>query len=244
MDSDPLLDRKQNTIERVQSSEFNRLHHGQCIGCNGLELNRMVCDRLIWDVWQLCQWRSETVLFTEQNQARWPPFFFLSQLQEKCIRKVLAVFEKNSRYSFFLLQRFGLVNPWTCNWNTYKSLLKTEVFDLSFWKKEHGYPQFFLMSGVVMKQRTDTEKISQFLGRIRTGSIRIRSFKGSVERWRPGRHFCSLLPYFLLSWLQIFNFVCLSEFHPLIRFIFKKTPSEKRKVSEKPPKTPLLLASS
>ena len=27
------------------------------------------------------------------------PHFFLSQFQEKCIRKVLAVFEKSSRYS-------------------------------------------------------------------------------------------------------------------------------------------------
>ena len=55
MDSDPLLNRKRIAIERVQSSEFNRLRHGQSIGCNGLVLNRMVCDRLIWDVWQLCQ---------------------------------------------------------------------------------------------------------------------------------------------------------------------------------------------
>ena len=31
------------------------------------------------------------------------------------------------------------------------------------------------------------------------------SFKGSVERSRHERHFCSLLLYFLLSWLQIFQ---------------------------------------
>ena len=36
-----------------------------------------------------------------------------------------------------------------------------------------------------------------------------RTFKGSVERSRHERHFCSLLPYFLLSWLQIFQ-LCLS----------------------------------
>ena len=35
------------------------------------------------------------------------------------------------------------------------------------------------------------------------------SFKGSVERSRHEGHFCSLLPYFLLSWLQIFQ-LCLS----------------------------------
>ena len=55
MDSDPLVDRKRIVIERVQGSEFNRLRHGQSIGCYGLVLNRMVCDRLIWDVWGLCQ---------------------------------------------------------------------------------------------------------------------------------------------------------------------------------------------
>ena len=142
-DSDPLLDRKRIAIERVQSSEFNRLRHGQSIGCNGFVLNRIVCDRLIWDVWQLCQWQ-ETVLFVEQKRARWPPFFFLSHFQGKCIRKVLAVFEKKILGTVFLLQRFGVVNPWTCNWNTYKRLqLSTAVFDLSFWKSEHGDPQFF-----------------------------------------------------------------------------------------------------
>ena len=34
-------------------------------------------------------------------------------------------------------------------------------------------------------------------------------FKGSVEWSRHERHFCSLLPYFLQSWLQIFQ-LCLS----------------------------------
>ena len=33
------------------------------------------------------------------------------------------------------------------------------------------------MSGVVIKQRTDTEKISQFLGRIRTGSSYLKAFE-------------------------------------------------------------------
>ena len=42
--------------------------------------------------------------------------------------------------------------------------------------------------------------------------------KGSVEWLRHERHFCSLLPYTLLSWLQISNFVCPSELHPLIWF--------------------------
>ena len=42
------------------------------------------------------------------------PIFFLSQFQEKCIRKVLAVFEKNSRYSFFAATVW-LCEPLTCN---------------------------------------------------------------------------------------------------------------------------------
>ena len=37
----------------------------------------------------------------------------------------------------------------------------------------------------------------------------VKMVKGSVERSRHERHFCSLLPYFLLSWLQIFQ-LCLS----------------------------------
>ena len=38
-------------------------------------------------------------------------------------------------------------------------------------------------------------------------------FKGSVDRSRHEQHFCSLLPYFLLSWLQIFQ-LCLSFWTP------------------------------
>ena len=70
-----------------------------------------------------------------------PIFFFLSSKRNvsgrfwRILQKILG--------TVFLLQRFGLVNPWTCNWNTYKSLQKTEGFDLSFWKNEHGDPQFF-----------------------------------------------------------------------------------------------------
>ena len=37
----------------------------------------------------------------------------------------------------------------------------------------------------------------------------LNKFKGSVEWSRHEQHFCSLLPYFLLSWLQIFQ-LCLS----------------------------------
>ena len=33
--------------------------------------------------------------------------------------------------------------------------------------------------------------------------------RGSVERSRPEQHFCSLLPYFFLSWYQLFQ-LCLS----------------------------------
>ena len=46
---------------------------------------------------------------------------------------------------------------------------------------------------------------------------------------------CSLIFYFLD--FKFSNFVCLSELYPLIWFFFK-IPSEKRKISQKPPKTP------
>ena len=56
-------------------------------------------------------------------------------------------------------------------------------------------------------------------------------FKGSVDRSRHERHFCSLLPYFLLSWLQIFQ-LCLSELHPLIWFFFKNSFRKKKNIQK------------
>ena len=46
---------------------------------------------------------------------------------------------------------------------------------------------------------------------------------------------CSLIFYYLD--FKFSNFICLSELHPLIWFFFKNS-LRKRKVSEKPPKTP------
>ena len=97
---DPLLDQKRLMIERVQSSEFNRPRHRKSIGCNGLVLNRIVCDRLIWDVWQLYQGRWET-LVRRAKMSTVTPIFFLSHFQKKSIRKVLAVFEKILAQFFF-----------------------------------------------------------------------------------------------------------------------------------------------
>ena len=60
--------------------------------------------------------------------------------------------------------------------------------------------------------------------------------KGSVERSRHERHFCSLLPYFLLSWLQIFQ-LCLSfctSSPDLV--LFKKFLQEKEKYPKNHPK--------
>ena len=39
--------------------------------------------------------------------------------------------------------------------------------------------------------------------------VLLHALKGSVDRSRHERHFCSLLPYFLLSWLQFF-LLCLA----------------------------------
>ena len=97
-----------------------------------------------------------------------PIFFFLSSKRNvsgrfwRILQKILG--------TVFLPQRFGLVNPWTCNWNTYKSLQKTEVFDLSFCKNEHGDPQFFSHVWNSHETKDRYWKINQFLGRIRTGS--------------------------------------------------------------------------
>ena len=60
--------------------------------------------------------------------------------------------------------------------------------------------------------------------------------KGSVERSRHKRHFCSLLPYFLLSGPQIFQ-LCLSfctSSPDLV--LFKKFLQEKEKYPKNPPK--------
>ena len=79
-------------IERVQSSEFNRLRHGQSIGCNGLVLNPMVCDRL-FGTFGNCVNDGRRQFCLQSKNEHGDPHFFLSQFQEKCIRKVLAVFE-------------------------------------------------------------------------------------------------------------------------------------------------------
>ena len=63
-----------------------------------------------------------------------------------------------------------------------------------------------------------------------------KMIKGSVERSRHERHFCSLLPYFLLSWLQIFQ-LCLSfctSSPDLV--LFKKFLQEKEKYPKNHPK--------
>ena len=60
--------------------------------------------------------------------------------------------------------------------------------------------------------------------------------KGSVEWSRHERHFCSLLPYFLLSWLQIFQ-LCLSFWTSSFDMVlFKKLLQEKEKYPKNLPK--------
>ena len=61
-------------------------------------------------------------------------------------------------------------------------------------------------------------------------------FKGSVEWSRHERHFCSLLPYFLLSWLKIFQ-LCLSFWTSSFDMVlFKKFLQEKEKYPKNHPK--------
>ena len=60
--------------------------------------------------------------------------------------------------------------------------------------------------------------------------------KGSVEWSRHERHFCSLLPYFLLSWLQIFQ-LCLSFWTSSFDLVlFKKFLQGKEKYPKNLPK--------
>ena len=63
---------------------------------------------------------------------------------------------------------------------------------------------------IVPSEQIDGECIVLAEGHVRsTESCRSTVLKGNVDRSRHERHFCSLLPYFLLSWLQIFQ-LCLS----------------------------------
>ena len=93
------------------------------------------------------------------------PIFFLSQLQEKCIRTVLVVFKK-------VLVRFFFFASTVCSGEPLDVQLNANhcSFRPQFLKKRIRWPPIFLMTRIVLKQRTDTEKISDFLDRIRTGS--------------------------------------------------------------------------
>ena len=55
--------------------------------------------------------------------------------------------------------------------------------------------------------------------------------KWSVERSRP-EHFCSLLLYFYFLDFKFSNFVCPSELHPLIWFLFKNSLRKKRNIRQ------------
>ena len=59
-------------------------------------------------------------------------------------------------------------------------------------------------------------------------------FKGSVEWSRHERHFCSLLPYFLLLDFKFSNFVCPSELDPLIWFFLKNSFRKKKNIRKTP----------
>ena len=63
-----------------------------------------------------------------------------------------------------------------------------------------------------------------------TSEIHYFCCKGSVEWSRHERHFCSLLPYFLLSWLQIFQ-LCLSFWTSSFDMVlFEKFFQEKKNI--------------
>ena len=61
-------------------------------------------------------------------------------------------------------------------------------------------------------------------------TINREEIKGSVERSRHERHFCSLPSYFYFLDFKFSNFVCPSELHPLIWFFFKNSFRKKNNI--------------
>ena len=173
MDSDPLLEGKQIAIERVQSSEFNRLPYGQSIGCNGLVLNRMVWSPYLGRLATVSMTLGDR--FVRRAKTSMVTSIFSFSVPKEMYQEGSGAFWKNFKVHFFAatvwfsepldLQLKHIPRP-AKNWSFRPQLLT----------KRTRWPQFFLMSEVVMKRMTDTEKISQFLGRIRTGSSYLNSY--------------------------------------------------------------------
>ena len=114
-------------------------------------------DRL----WSPYLGRLATVSMTEGNSfvrraktSTVTPIFFSFSFSKRNISGRFWRFLKKNLGTVFLLQRFGVVNPWTCSWDTYKSLQKNCSFRPQSPKKTNTVtPNYFLISGIVITQK-------------------------------------------------------------------------------------------
>ena len=93
-------------------------------------------------------------------------------------------------------------------------------------QKSQKWPKTQIKGGPALKE--DTKK--WFSSKVQFLALQWCLFKGSVERSRPEQHFCSLLPYFLLSWLQIFQLYLSSRTLSSDLFLFKKSFRKKKNI--------------
>ena len=114
-----------------------------------------------------------------------PPFLFLAREQSHKARhpdRARNIYTHHDRwFDWSTNQSAGWLSVSACG--EHAEPAKTAVFDLSFWKNEHGDPQFF--SHICNSHETQDRywKISQFLGWIRTGLSYLKQ-----QRWNLG-HF-------------------------------------------------------
>ena len=99
-----------------------------------------------------------------------------------------------------------------------------------FCQSSKHFPFFILLLSNGVREDRSTETNDRISGCTVLLLIeKMNQIKGCVERSRHGRHFCSLVPYFLLFRLHIFQ-LCSPELHPLIRFFFKNSFSKKNNI--------------
>ena len=160
-------------IASVHSSKFDRKRHW--MQRSGLSQPFV----LFWSSYLGClacvSMTVDTVLFAEQKRA-WLPFS-----EEKCQR---TVFHCNGLYWWTL--GFAIETQ-TKGWK------KKQQFLICFWKERIRWRPIFLISGIVIQQRINTEKISHFVGRNRTGLSYVKVSRDT----------------FNFPWTRKFSFFCL-----------------------------------
>ena len=125
--------------------------------------------------WKLFSFRQKILHYADQIQQKGTFSFSFSWRGNKATRLVAQI--EPDKYLHASWSMVGLIYKSECRMAKCVSLPRTCgackncSFRPQFLKKTNTVTtNNFLISGIVMKHRTDTEKISQFLGRIRTGS--------------------------------------------------------------------------